>query len=178
MATELAITAVGADRPGVVAGVTGALAALDCNLEDTSMTILRGRFAMVLIVRAPSGVDRDAVEAALAAPAAELGLDVSVRPSAAATADVAGAPWNLAVYGADRPGSVHRVTAALADVGVNIVDLTTRVIGDPAHPVYAMLLEVVVPDDVAVDALRDRLGAVAAELGVEWSMHESDADVL
>lgn len=178
MTTHLAVTAVGADRPGVVAALTGALAGLDCNLEDTSMTILRGRFAMVLIVAAPDDLGVEAVASALAAPAEQLRLDVTVRPSADAAGEVDGATWSLSVYGADRPGIVHRVALALADAGVNIVDLTTRVIGDPARPVYAMLLEVVVPAAVDVDGLRARLATVAAELGVEWSLHESDADVL
>src|SRR5664280_2964798 len=85
----LAITAIGDDRPGIVAAVTEVLAAVDANLEDTSMTILRGHFAMMLIV----GCDRPAaeVEAAVAPVAAELDLVVSVRevatvPPAAAEA--------------------------------------------------------------------------------------------
>src|SRR5664280_1086412 len=52
----LAITAIGDDRPGIVAAVTEVLVAVDANLEDTSMTILRGHFAMMLIV----GCDRPA----------------------------------------------------------------------------------------------------------------------
>src|SRR5664280_2149233 len=86
----LAITAIGDDRPGIVAAVTEVLAAVDANLEDTSMTILRGHFAMMLIV----GCDRPAaeVEAAVAPVAAELDLVVSVREvatvPAAAAADL------------------------------------------------------------------------------------------
>ena len=37
----------------------------------------------------------------------------------------AGEPWHLSVYGADRPGIVHRVTRLLADRRVNVVDLST-----------------------------------------------------
>jgi len=176
---ELAITAIGADRPGVVAAVTGALADLDCNLADTSMTILGGRFAMVLIVSAPDGTDAGTVAAALAGPAATLGLDVAVHPSAPTdSAPSTGTPWSVAVYGADRPGIVHRVAATLADLGVNITDLTTRVIGDRAHPVYAMLLEVALPVGLEGGVLEERLRGVAAELGVDCSAHPVDVDVL
>ena len=49
--THFAVTAVGADRPGIVAAVTGAFAEHGCNLEDSSMTILRGQFAMMLVSR-------------------------------------------------------------------------------------------------------------------------------
>ncbi|MBV8303503.1 MAG: amino acid-binding protein, partial [Acidimicrobiia bacterium] len=43
-----AVSAVGADRPGIVAAVTRVFVEHGCNLEDTSMTILRGHFAMML----------------------------------------------------------------------------------------------------------------------------------
>ncbi|MFP3908115.1 MAG: glycine cleavage system protein R [Acidimicrobiales bacterium] len=175
---ELAITAIGADRPGVVAAVTGVLAGLDANLEDTSMTILGGRFAMVLIVAVPDEVGAEAVLDALSGPADELGLDVSVHPSDASSDAVAGDPWSVSVYGADRPGIVHRFALVLAEHGVNITDLTTRVIGEADRPVYAMLLDVTLPPDVSPDGVQAALGAVAQELGVECSMHAADADIL
>ncbi|MBK5221850.1 MAG: ACT domain-containing protein [Acidimicrobiia bacterium] len=178
MAHELSITAIGADRPGVVAGVTGALAALDANLEDTSMTILGGRFAMVLIVEVPEEVDVAAVEVALAFPASELHLDISVHPSDPTGASSEGERWSVSVYGADRPGIVHRFALALADARVNITDLATRVIGDPARPVYAMLLDVVIPEDVDAATVESQLRAIAGELEVECSMHAADADIL
>ena len=60
----LAVTVLGGDRPGIVADVTAALAGLGGNLEDSTMTLLRGHFAMVVLVRTPAPVG--AVEAALA----------------------------------------------------------------------------------------------------------------
>ncbi len=42
-----AITAIGKDRPGIVAGVSKALYDLGTNIEDSSMTILSGEFAMI-----------------------------------------------------------------------------------------------------------------------------------
>jgi glycine cleavage system transcriptional repressor len=175
---ELAITAIGADRPGVVAAVTGVLADLEGNLEDSSMTILGGRFAMVLIVAVPDSLSADEVHAALEGPAAELGLDVSVSPSDTTGPSRTGEPWSVTVYGADRPGIVHRFAQVLADAGVNITDLTTRVIGSSDRPVYAMLLDVILPDAVGPDDLRQRLTLVARELGVECSMHAADVDIL
>src|SRR5664280_1031124 len=109
----LAITAIGDDRPGIVAAVTEVLAAVDANLEDTSMTILRGHFAMMLIV----GCDRPAaeVEAAVAPVAADLDLVVSVREvSTVPPAAAAGAHYVVMVHGADRPGIVARISRVIA----------------------------------------------------------------
>jgi glycine cleavage system transcriptional repressor len=89
-----------------------------------------------------------------------------------------GDAWTVSVYGVDRPGIVHRIAVLLADATVNIVDLTTRVIGDPARPAYAMLLEVTVPPDLDVEELGGRLQELALQLGVECSLHASGADIL
>ncbi len=62
---HFAVSAVGVDRPGIVAAVTGVLVEQGCNLEDTSMSILRGHFAMMLLVAGPDGLTAEALEAAL-----------------------------------------------------------------------------------------------------------------
>ncbi|HEX2701633.1 MAG TPA: ACT domain-containing protein [Acidimicrobiales bacterium] len=176
---RFALSAVGADRPGIVAAVTGALVDHGCNLEDTSMSILRGQFAMMLVVAGPEGLDAATLEEALATPAADLDLVVAVRSVAdEVPAAPEGEAWAVAVYGADRPGIVHRVTSLLAGEGANIVDLSTRVIGEPDRPVYAMILEVCLPPGLEGAVLTDRLGALARELGVECSAHLSEADIL
>lgn len=174
-----AVSAVGADRPGIVAAVTEVFLEHGCNLEDTSMTILRGHFAMMLVVAAPDSLEQAALDAALAEPAAALELVVAVR---AIDDDVPESPegdsWTVSVYGSDRPGIVHRVASLLAERGVNIVDLTTRVIGDADRPVYAMILEVTLPGDADAGGLQRHLADLAADLGVECSLHSSEADIL
>ena len=179
---HFAVTAVGADRPGIVAAVTGAFAAHGCNLEDSSMTILRGQFAMMLVVDAPPGVGVHELEAALAGPGAELDLVVTVRPAAepapAPAAEEDAVSWTVSVYGADHPGIVHGVASLLADRSVNIVDLSTRVIGTRDDPVYTMLLQVTLPPGGDPQALERDLEAKAAELGVTCRLHPSEADIL
>lgn len=171
--TLLAVTVIGHDRPGIIAETTGLLADLGANLEDSSMTILRGHFAMVLI--ASLDAPPAAVEDALSALAADGTLDVSVRE--VPTEDVApalGPAYLLSVHGADRPGIVSAVTRELASVGGNVTDLTTRLTGE----LYVLLAEVDVPPGVEVEGLAERLGAVGRELGVQVSLRPLDPDVL
>jgi glycine cleavage system transcriptional repressor len=169
----------GADRPGIAAAITGPLLELGVNLEDCSMTILSGQFAMVLVVELPDGVEIAALEAALAAPAARLELGLAVRAISEPTPSPgAGAHCVVSVYGTDHPGIVHRFVTLLADAQVNITDLATRVIGEADDPVYAMVLEVTLPTDLELEDLRERLGALAADVGVDASIRPADADVL
>jgi glycine cleavage system transcriptional repressor len=174
--THLAVSAIGADRPGIVAAVTKVLVDRGCNLEDASMSILRGHFAMMLVVAAPASTDPAELEQALGSATEPFGLVVVVREiDDASLVTVEGEAWTVSLYGADRPGIVHRVSAAVADAGANITDLTTRVIGDVERPVYAMFLDVTAPPGTALDAA---LAGVAAELGVSCTAHRADADIL
>lgn len=178
--SEFAAWATGLDRPGIVAAVTGALYDQGCNLEDCSMTILSGHFAMMLLVRGPDDVSAESLEAALKEAGEPLGLSLAVREvgDEALGAEVDGDPYMVTAYGADRPGIVHQVSELLAREGVNITDLETKVLGPDDDPVYAMHLEVVVPDDVEVDSLREHLQRAARELGVDASLHPIETDLL
>ena len=176
--TVLAVSAIGADRPGIVAAVTEVLYHHGCNLEDTEMAVLRGHFAMMLVVSAPGDVAPATLEQALTEVAGS-DLVVAVRAiDDSVPSSPAGERWSVAVYGADHPGIVHGVTSQLADAGANIVGLETRVIGDADRPVYAMLLEITVPAGIDGNALAGRLVEHGRDLGVECTMRLAEADVL
>jgi glycine cleavage system transcriptional repressor len=178
MTRHFVVSAVGGDRPGIVAGVTAALTALDCNREDTSMTVLRGRFAMVLLVAGPDSQEAAALEAGLGGPVSEMGLAVWVHDVAETVpTTLDGESWTIAVHGADRHGLVSGVSAALVDLGANIVELSTRLVGTD-RPLYAMLVEVMLPAGTSGHSLQTRLDEVAGELGVTASAHPSSADIL
>jgi glycine cleavage system transcriptional repressor len=175
--THVAVTAVGPDRPGIVAAVTGVLLQHGGNLEDTAMTRLGGHFAMVLVVEVPGDEGADALERALARDTSSLGLTVTVRPIADLDdAGDTGAPYAVTVHGADQPGIVHRVTSLLAEHDANVVDLATRQITTDAGTGYVVLLEVLLPGDA--DALAASLDALGGELGVDISFRPDEADVL
>jgi glycine cleavage system transcriptional repressor len=163
--TLQAITVIGHDRPGIIAETTRILAELGLNLEDSTMTLLRGRFAMMLVCAGPIGSAE--IEEALAELTEDGSLMVSVRevpeePSPGA----AGSSYVLTVHGGDRPGIVSAVVAEVARVGGNITDLTTRLSG----VLYVLVAEVDLPAGVDVDALRTALAGVAADLGVEVTL--------
>jgi glycine cleavage system transcriptional repressor len=170
-----AITVLGHDRPGIIAETTGRLADLGLNLEDSSMTLLRGHFAMTLVC-AGRATDAD-IEAALAPLADDGRLTVTVRQVPEELASDAERPstgWVLTVHGGDRPGIVSAVVAEVAAVGGNITDLTTRLAGD----LYLLVAEIDLPAGTDAAALDAAVGAAAASLGVGASLREAEADEL
>ena len=169
----LAVTVLGHDRPGIIAGVTGVLAELGGNLEDSSMTLLRGHFAMTMVVS--TDATEDVVGERLRAALAGSNLVVSVL--ALPAEDVAaptGTDYLLSVHGADRPGIVSAMAGLLAEHGGNVIDLTTRLAGS----LYVLVAEVVVPREVDIVELESRVTALARDLGVEASLRPADTDVL
>jgi len=169
--TNLAITVLGHDRPGIIARTAELLAELEMNLEDSSMTLLRGHFAMTLICSGSAPVDQ--VEAKLAVIADD-SLSVSVRevdPEADQAA--VGESYLITVHGADQLGIVARLTGVLAESGGNITDLSTRLSGG----LYVLLAEVDIAAD-AVEGVRQRLLEVAAVLGVEANLRPVERDDL
>src|SRR3954468_10693198 len=100
---QYVVTVFGHDRPGIIADVTAALRSTGGNLEDSTMTILRSRLAMMLVVSTPAPLDD--VNRALSA-LAESGLQVSAREVApeADAQPAATTPYVLTVHGGDRPG--------------------------------------------------------------------------
>ncbi|MCU0299433.1 MAG: hypothetical protein MUF33_13075, partial [Candidatus Nanopelagicales bacterium] len=120
----MAITVLGHDRPGIIADVTAALALREANVEDSSMTLLRGHFAWTLIVGTEASTDDVADD--LAFLTAE-DLVVSVLPvSDEQQEPSASRPFVISVHGADRVGIVAAITGAVASYGGNITDLQTR----------------------------------------------------
>ena len=170
----IAVTVLGDDRPGIVADVTGALVGLHGNLEDSTMTLLRGHFAMVLLVRTASSVE--SVEAALAPLGADGSLVINARVLAESTlSQIGGGPsYALRVHGADRPGIVAAITGVVARNGANIVDLGTR-LGDG---LYVLMAELQLPSEASVVGLETELQDTARALGVDVHLSPIDDDLL
>lgn len=168
-----AITVIGHDRPGIIAETTRVLAGLGLNLEDSTMTLLRGHFAMMLICA--GGHTAAEVEEALSGLTADGSLSVSVREVPEEPVhEAVGASYVLTVHGGDRPGIVSTVAAEVARAGGNITDLTTRLSGE----LYLLVAEVDLPAGADVAALQSSLESVAADLGVGVSLREVESDDL
>ncbi|WP_372789632.1 glycine cleavage system protein R [Paraconexibacter sp.] len=175
---QLAVSAVGRDRPGIVAAVTGVLVAHGADIADAQMGVLSGRFTMMLIVDAPDDLDEGAFLGDLLEIGRDLGLDVvsANRIDPVHATGVLEPTHVVTVSGVDHPGIVHAITHQLARHGVNVTDLQTRRLADGDDPLHAMMLEVVPPADLDLEQLRDALSTVAGERELDLSVRPIPAD--
>jgi glycine cleavage system transcriptional repressor len=180
---HFALAAVGRDRPGIVAAVTEVLLGHSLNIEDSQATILRGHFTMMLVVATTEDTDEAELRSELDAVRERLGLEALVL-SELEELDSAARPAPshiVTLYGADHPGIVHAATAVLAERGVDVTDMTTRLAGEGeggSEPLYALMMELAVPPDADADELGDALGRVGSDQGVEVSLRPLDTDAL
>jgi glycine cleavage system transcriptional repressor len=169
----------GRDRPGIARDLAEALLHIHANIEDSSMTALRGRFVMMLIVRLPEGSGLSALRASLAELEQRTGLTVQSQPlTSEEVACRAPEPdCVVTVSGADKPGIVHAVTSVLAEGGNSIVDMSTRTVdlgGDQEK--YMMALEVAAKEPM--DGLKAKLAKVADDIHVDIEVHPLETSVL
>jgi glycine cleavage system transcriptional repressor len=178
---HFALSGVGRDRPGIVAAVTEVLLRHSLNIEDSQATILRGHFTMILVVAVPDDADADALRTDLDSVGDRLELEaLTLSELAELDPDSEAAPSHIVtLYGSDHPGIVHAATAALAERDVDVTDMTTKLAGEgQGEPLYALMMEVALPEGADPDELGGALERMAGEQGVEVSLRPLEQDAL
>lgn len=163
--TQLVITAVGPDRPGLVEEITGFLQSGGGNILDSRMVNLRGQFALVLLLEAEAAA-LDGLEKTLPARVEAMGLKLTATRQSPARQGVAGVPMKLKTYSMDQPGIVHRITRVLHSNGVNIEELSSRQESAPfdGTPLFLMEMRVTVPAAMPIRKLRAELETLCDSL--------------
>lgn len=161
------LTVLGDDRPGLVDSLSGVVSAHGGNWERSQMARLGGKFAGIVQVNVPSA-SAAALQSALAALSEEGLLQVRVDTAGSAPrAD--GHRFVLSLVGTDRPGLVHSVSSALAEIGASIEELDTATSPGPMSggALFEATAAVVLPEGVSIESVRARLEALADRLMVD-----------
>jgi len=153
------LSVVGKDRSGIVSHVTAALYEGGCNLGETSMIRLGDSFTIMMMVRHDGTVK--SLQGILSTVADSMGLHVHIDKMDGHLHRHAEPDVQITVYGADRPGIVAHVTGALAEAGLNIVNLDSDVGGSNESPIYIMHIDGVAGE--GIPALESALDVVIKE---------------
>lgn len=168
MAT-LILSVVGSDRPGLTQALAGAVLAAGGNWLESHLSQLGGLYVGSVLVELEAG-RVDALRAAVSAVDAQ-GLEVRIAP-AVAEPGPAGEAVHLALVGQDQPGIVHKVTAALSRLDVNIEAFDTRLSAE-AHsgvPLFHMEADLRLPAALQAEAVQAALEDISAEIMVDLSL--------
>jgi glycine cleavage system regulatory protein len=174
--TDLVLTLLGADRPGVVESVAQPIAEHGGNWLESRMAHLAGKFAGILRVEVPDA-NVEPLRAALARLEAR-GLRVVVEASPPAAGGAGRHLMDLDLVGLDRAGIVREISHALAEHGVNIEELVTdrTAAAMSGELLFRARARVNVPAGADVATLRARLERLAGDLMVEVRLVEPEAE--
>lgn len=173
------LSAIGQDRPGLVAELATLVFEAEANLEDSRMTILGSDFAVILLASSDTPGCADRVAQGAKRLERDHGLTILIR-------SLEGGPrpgipaagfrlWEVRAGGEDRAGIVAGISRCLAEHRVNIVDLdTTSRPGPGGSPNYEMRIRAEVPERIDVAGLRAALEAEADRLVIGVALEPLD----
>ena len=170
MLSNIVMTVIGADRPGLVQLVAATVADYGGNWLESRMCRLGGQFAGILHVEVPAARANSLIEALDALEAQ--GLRVIVHAERDTVVTGAGALATLELVGNDRPGILRSVTSALARHGVNVEELASERVSAPmgGGTLFQARATVLVPPTVSVAAVRTDLEKIATDLMVDLKL--------
>lgn len=172
MNTSIVLTVVADDQPGIVEELSDALATHGGNWTESSMMTLAGKFAGILLAEVP---EERADSFLRVLESLEIGgMEIVAQRSDAPARPEGTREFSIELVGQDHPGIVHDITAVLAHLGVNVLELETTVqsasmSGESLFIAHARIL---VPDDVPLEQLRGEMEELANELMVDIELEE------
>jgi glycine cleavage system transcriptional repressor len=158
------VSALGPDRPGLVAEVTHFLTARGVNVEDSRMAVLGGEFGILTLVSGDAD-ELARVERELGELEEKTGLGLLFRRTKSPEEHrrAAAVPCVVTADALDHEGIVRAIAHALHEVGVNIVSLETSTYEAPVtgSPLFRLEARVDVPPGLTVGKVRKAMHDVA-----------------
>jgi glycine cleavage system transcriptional repressor len=141
MQKQMIISVMSKDRPGIIAGITGAIYRLGGDVADLNQTVLCGYLTMILSASFDPEVTREDLLAAISHIKTECKFEVSIKEIVPGTEEDATEYsteiYTLTVQGPNKAGIVHGISQFCYEHNINIVDLATTLQNDQ----YTMALQ-------------------------------------
>lgn len=145
------------------------------------MTRLAHEFAVILIISVPDNLRFSDLQREFAAVEESHHMTILIKPipdHLSLETHQPQNPYMVSVGGKDRVGITYHISRKLAEMDINITDLNAQTLNGEDGPVYIMMVEVDVPNSIAIESVRQELQALAADLGVEIQLRPLEAVAL
>ena len=166
MTTNLVLTVIADDKPGLVESLAHTIAINSGNWLESSMSQLAGKFAGILRVSVADDHAEKLIEA-LSGLSSEIKLIIEKAEDESSSELARMVELNL--VGNDRPGIIKEISAAVSALGINVERLNTECTPAPmsSDALFKAKAILEVPEGVALEQLQDRLEQLADDLIVE-----------
>jgi glycine cleavage system transcriptional repressor len=171
------LTVVGKDHPGIIAGIASTLFDHECNIHELNQTVLSDEFAMILLLQPTKNIDIKKLDESLKKRCEKLEVTYFFRTAVAMpTTNIQPAKDRIiiTVIGSDKTGIIADVTSVLADININIVELSAKPYLIHEITQYAVVARVEVDDDFDMISLTKALDDCANRLSVEIKVQSQE----
>lgn len=173
---KFVLSVIGKDKPGILANISTILFEHGCNIEDVSQTILQTEFASIFIVLNPDNHPLEEIGQALNLSLDSMDLSAHLRPMTTVPAPKSDAaqPFVITTRGADKPGTISGVTAAIASLSCNVTNFRAIITQEAGVDEMIMIFEVDMPQGVDHRRLRHVMQDACSGFGLDVSVQHRD----
>jgi glycine cleavage system transcriptional repressor len=167
---HMVLSALGPDRPGLVADVTSYVTDRGGNIEDSRMVVLGGEFGVMTLVSGTADeIARIARETEQLHAATGLVVTTRETKSAEDHRRAESIPCIVTCDAIDNPGIARAVSRALHALGLNIVSLETTTYEAPVtgSPLFRLEAKCDVPKGVTIAKVRAAMMEVAEREAID-----------
>lgn len=171
MQKEYILSAVGGNRPGVVAEVTEAIYTSGCNIENSSMTLFGNHFTLMIHIVIKNEDVLNILYHKCDSLQQEKELKIHLFPVGeeefeSSRQKMVEPHYEIKVRGVDKAGIVYRTSQLLASRNINILELNTSVDRSSKRefPLFTMRIVIAVPKELDGEGLRMDLEVLAEDL--------------
>ena len=168
MSQLIVLSAVGADRTGVVQDLTEVILSCGGNIEESRMTTLGSEFAVLMLVsgnwhtltRLENGLDKLSKKD---------NLTISIRKTGERAVKEDRMPYAVDVISLDQQGIVFNLAGFFASRDIEIADVATRryAAAHTGAPMFAVQMAVNIPASVQIAQLRDEFLELCDRLNLD-----------
>ena len=168
MSTQLVISALGADRPGIVDELSNIVYTRNLNIKDSRMTVLGGEFAILLLLVGDK-TDITTLIEQQADIEQTLGIQLLMKTTQTVEAENHVIPYLVEVTAMDNQGIVHNLASFFSAKKINIVNLHTDHYPAPhtGTPMFALSMTIGISADTQIAPLKEAFINLCDELNLD-----------
>jgi len=170
------LTLMAANRVGILAAITNAMAELGGDLQEVSQTVIQKFFTIILAAEFPAHRDPQVIVDHIRDICRPYGVEVCLKDPLAETLqddpESDTERYFVTVTGHDEPGMIRQISARMAQDGIDITDLYA--LRNDADRTFVMVMEVAVPPGADALSLQRELEDLSSSSGLSVTLqHEN-----
>ncbi|MGB0894098.1 MAG: glycine cleavage system protein R [Parashewanella sp.] len=166
MTKNLVVTAMGADRPGIVSQIARLASDCDCDIVDSRVALFGNEFTFAFMLSG-SWAAIAKIESTLPALSAELELLTIMKRTSTHTPTHFASRIEATFSGQDQRGTMKAITEFLAEKSLDLASMKSHAETANGEPTQQIQLSINVPNNLPLDTLESDITAFAHSLSLD-----------